>query len=182
MACDVTTPFTQAAEVFGPQKGASPAEVKLLTGRLERLAQMFREEFAFDVTTIEGGGAAGGLGGALAALGGRLVPGFELVADELDLYDHLDGADVVITGEGRLDGTSFDGKVVGGVASLAADAGLPCAAIVGSVESGLDRAAATRLVRVESLSDRFGESLAFAEPKRCVEEAARCLLTELLTS
>jgi glycerate kinase len=180
VACDVTTPFTQAAEVFGPQKGASPAQVKLLTGRLERLAQMFLEEFSVDVTTIEGSGAAGGLGGALAALGGRLVPGFELVADELDLYDHLDGADLVITGEGRLDGTSFDGKVVGGVAGLARDAGLPCAAIVGSVESALDRGGVTRLVRIESLSDRFGEAIALSEPKRCVEEAARCLLTELL--
>jgi len=180
VACDVTTPFTQAAAVFGPQKGASPAQVKLLTGRLERLAQMFLEEFSVDVTTIEGSGAAGGLGGALAALGGRLVPGFELVADELDLYDHLDGADLVITGEGRLDGTSFDGKVVGGVAGLARDAGLPCAAIVGSVESALDRGGVTRLMRIESLSDRFGEAIALSEPKRCVEEAARCLLTDLL--
>jgi glycerate kinase len=97
VACDVTTAFTKAAEVFGPQKGATPAEVKMLTGRLERLAQMFVEDFDVDVTSIEGGGAAGGLGGALAALGGKLVPGFELVADELDLYDHLEGADLVIT-------------------------------------------------------------------------------------
>ena len=62
------------------------------------------------------------------------MPGFELVADELDLYDHLDGADLVITGEGRLDATSFAGKVVGGVAALAAEAGIRAAAIVGSVD------------------------------------------------
>ena len=70
VACDVNTMFTDAAAVFGPQKGASPVQVKMLTGRLERLAQMFASDFSVDVTTIEGGGAAGGLGGALAALGG----------------------------------------------------------------------------------------------------------------
>ncbi len=182
VACDVTTPFTQAAEVFGPQKGASPAQVKLLTRRLERLAQMFREEFAVDVTTIEGGGAAGGLGGALAALGGRLVPGFELVADELDLYDHLDGADLVITGEGRLDATSFQGKVVGGVASLAADAGVPCAAIVGSVDPAITALAPGSLTQIESISERCGEAEAFAEPKRCIEAVARAMLADLVRS
>ncbi len=108
VACDVSTRFTDAAAVFGPQKGASTAQIKLLERRLDRLVQMFDEDFDFDVTALEGGGAAGGLGGALAALGGRLVPGFELVADELDLFDHLDAdnpdrVDVIITGEGRLD-------------------------------------------------------------------------------
>ncbi len=179
VACDVTTPFVQAAQVFGPQKGASEAQVKLLTRRLERLAQMFREEFGIDVTTIEGGGAAGGLGGALAALGGRIVPGFELVADELDLYDHLEGADLVLTGEGRLDATSFHGKVVGGVATLAHDAGLPCAAIVGSLDPALDAEASAGLLTIVSISEQFGDAMAYAEPKRCLEEAARSLLTEL---
>ena len=100
VACDVTTRFTDAADVFGPQKGATPAQIKMLTGRLERLAQMFIQDFDVDVTAIDGGGAAGGLGGALAALGGTLMPGFELVADEVDLYDHLELADLVITGRG----------------------------------------------------------------------------------
>lgn len=123
VACDVHTVFTDAARTFGPQKGASPAQVKMLSGRLERLVQMFASDFSFDVTTIRGGGAAGGLGGALAALGGRLVSGFELVADELDLYDHLD-VDLIITGEGRLDATSFDGKVVGAMTDVAHEHGI----------------------------------------------------------
>ncbi|MEP4649034.1 MAG: glycerate kinase, partial [Ilumatobacter sp.] len=132
VACDVTTIFTDAARVFGPQKGATRAQIRMLDGRLERLVQMFDEDFSFDVRHVEGGGAAGGLGGALAALGGRLIPGVELVADEVGLFDHLEvdpggddrpGIDLVITGEGRLDRTSFDGKVVGGVAAIAADAG-----------------------------------------------------------
>ncbi|MET0909595.1 MAG: glycerate kinase, partial [Ilumatobacteraceae bacterium] len=179
VACDVTTTFTEAAVVFGPQKGASPAEVKLLTRRLERLAQMFHDEFGQDVTDIVGGGAAGGLGGALAALGGRLVPGFELVADELDLYDHLDGADLVITGEGRLDATSFAGKVVGGVAGLAAESGIVATAIVGSIDPAVTQAMLGDL-RVESLTERFGEEEAMASPKQCIEQAAAALLASHL--
>lgn len=187
VACDVSTVFTDAARVFGPQKGASPAQIKMLEGRLDRLAQMFSEDFAFDVRTVEGGGAAGGLGGALAALGGRLVPGVELVADEVGLFDHLEHdpapagssddrpIDLVITGEGRLDQTSFDGKVVGGVAGFAADAGVPTAAVVGSadpaavVEQGV-------LVDIAVVSDMFGMDAALGEPKKHIEAAASALL------
>ncbi len=170
VACDVTTTFTDAAAVFGPQKGATRAQVAMLTRRLERLTQMFLDDFGVDVTSIEGGGAAGGLGGALGALGGTLLPGFELVADELDLYDHLEGADLVITGEGCLDDTSSDGKVVGGVASIAAEQGIPAMAIVGSDER-TDRSTPADL-QVVSLVDEFGHDAAFAEPKRLIEQAA----------
>jgi glycerate kinase len=169
VACDVTTAFTDAATVFGPQKGATRAQVALLTRRLERLTQMFVDDFGVDVTTMPGAGAAGGLGGALAALGGTLLPGFELVADELDLYDHLDGADLVITGEGRLDDTSMAGKVVGGIASVAAEYRIPVLAIVGS-DDRVDRSAPEGL-DVVSLVDAYGEQVALAEPKRLIEDA-----------
>lgn len=169
VACDVTTTFVDAAAVFGPQKGASPAQVAMLTRRLERLTQMFADDFGADVTSVAGGGAAGGLGGALAALGATLLPGFELVADELDLYDHLERADLVITGEGSLDDTSSAGKVVGGVANAAADYGVPVLAIVGS-DQRTDRSTPPGL-EVVSLVTEFGDALAFAEPKRCVEMA-----------
>jgi glycerate kinase len=174
-ACDVTTRFRDAAEVFGPQKGATPAQVQMLGRRLDRITQMFRDDFDVDVTEIDGGGAAGGLGGALAALGATLLPGFELVADELDLYDHLDGADLVITGEGRLDATSFQGKVVGGLTEIAADAGVPVVAIVGSVADTFAAAAHPDLA-VVSLVDEYGEVLAFGQPKSCVERAAADVL------
>jgi glycerate 2-kinase len=167
VACDVTTPFTDAAAVFAPQKGATPAQVEMLTRRLHRMAQMFDEEFGFDVTTVPGGGAAGGLGGALAAIGGTLMPGFELVADEVDLYDHLEGADLVITGEGRLDPTSFDGKVVGGVRSLAADAGVPVLAIVGAVAPGTTYDG----LDVISLEEEAGLETALAEPRGAIERS-----------
>jgi glycerate kinase len=169
VACDVTTTFTDAAVVFGPQKGATRAQVAMLTRRLERLTQMFLDDFDADVTNVVGGGAAGGLGGALAALGGTLLPGFELVADELDLYDHLDGADLVITGEGCLDDTSSDGKVVGGIASIAAEHGVPVLAIVGADER-VDRSLPADL-DVVTLIDEFGADTAFAEPKRLIEQA-----------
>jgi glycerate kinase len=170
VACDVTTTFTEAATVFGPQKGATPAQVEMLTRRLERLAQMFADDFGADVTSVSGGGAAGGLGGALAAVGGRLVPGFELVADELDLYDHIEGADLLITGEGELDRTSFRGKVVGGIVAIASESDIPVVAIVGSIAPGTvwpDHA-----FDVVSLVERFGEQAAFGEPKQCIERAA----------
>lgn len=170
VACDVTTTFTDAARVFAPQKGASPAQVELLTRRLERMVQLFDEEYGVDVTAIEGGGAAGGLGGALAALGGTLLPGFELVADEVDLYDHLDGADLVVTGEGRLDDTSFDGKVVGGVVSIAREHAIPVLAVVGDADPVTVHDHADDL-DVVVLVDVFGEERALAEPKGCVEEA-----------
>ena len=173
VACDVTTTFTDAAAVFGPQKGASPAQVEMLTRRLERLVQMFREDFDVDIGSIPGGGAAGGLGGALAALGGRLVPGFELVADELDLYDHLEGADLVITGEGQLDATSFAGKVVGGVAEIAADMGIPVLAVVGSIADGTD----LHDLEVLSLVELVGEDTARREPKQAIERTVADWLT-----
>ncbi len=180
VACDVTTAFTDAARVFGPQKGASPAQVKMLTGRLERLAQMFVTDFDTDVTTIVGGGAAGGLGGALAALGGRLVPGFELVADELDVYDHLD-VDLIITGEGRLDDTSFDGKVVGGMVELAREHDVAVVAIVGDADPDTVATWAGQ-IEVVSLTELFGSELALREPKQCIQRAAATVLSRHRTN
>lgn len=167
VACDVTTRFTDAAVVFGPQKGATPAQVKMLTRRLEQLGARYLSDFGVDVTEIDGSGAAGGIAGALAAIGGRLTPGFELVADELDLYDHLESADLVVTGEGHLDEQSFHGKVVGGVAELAVDYGVPVAAIVGIA----DAAVAERLP-TWAIADLFGEERAMREPLWCVQRAA----------
>lgn len=149
--------------VFGPQKGATPAQVKLLTARLERLADVYRHDYGVDVSRIDGAGAAGGLAGGLAALGGRLVPGFDLVSDELDLHDQVAAADVVVTGEGYLDAQSFRGKVVGGVQRLATAAGKPVAAVVGGANSEV-----RERIRHESLVDRFGSELAYAEPLNCI--------------
>jgi len=180
VACDVTTRFTDAAATFGPQKGASRSEVKLLQRRLDRLVQMFDEDFDFDVATVAGGGAAGGLGGALAALGGQLIPGVELVAEELGVFDVLDGqgadrVDLIVTGEGRLDATSFDGKVVGGLLEFGADAGVPVAAVVGAADVETLERHRDRL-DVAVLTELVGVDAAFAEPKGSIERAAADLL------
>ncbi len=174
VACDVTTRFTDAAPVFGPQKGASPAQVRMLTGRLERLVQMYRDEFGVDVSDIPGAGAAGGLAGALAAVGGKLVPGFELVADELDLHDAIADADLVVTGEGHMDAQSFEGKVVGGVQEVCARYGRPVGAVVGDADDDV----ADRLPFV-SLVQRFGLERAMAEPMWCIEHAAAELIARM---
>ncbi len=168
VACDVETRFTDAARVFGPQKGATPAQVAFLSGRLDRLAQLYADEFGVDVRELPGAGAAGGLAGGLAALGGELVPGFDLVADEVDLEGHLRGADLVVTGEGYLDAQSFAGKVVGGVADLAGALGVEVLVVAGDT----DRDVRDRVPTV-SLVERFGPDRAMREPQGCITEVVR---------
>ena len=172
VACDVTTRFTDAARVFAPQKGASAAQVKMLSARLEGLAGRYRDEFGTDVDAIPGSGAAGGIAGMLAALGGTLLPGFELVADELDLADAIADADLVVTGEGHLDAQSFHGKVVGGVASWCGEADVPVAAIVGIADDD-----ARDRIPTWSIAERFGDDRARREPLWCIEQITIEVLT-----
>ncbi|MEC7506683.1 MAG: glycerate kinase [Actinomycetota bacterium] len=134
VACDVETRFTDAAQVFGPQKGATAAQIRLLTARLERLVDVYRSEHGADVADVVGGGAAGGLAGGLVAAGARLESGAALIADAVDLYDKIESADLVVTGEGRVDATSFDGKVVGAVIELAAAAECDVLVIGGRID------------------------------------------------
>ena len=165
VACDVRTGFLDAAPVFAPQKGATPAQVELLRRRLERLVQVYRAEHDVDVAELAGAGAAGGLARGLAAAGARLVSGFDLVADEVDLYGCIEGSDLVVTAEGFLDAQSFEGKVVGGVAALAAAADVPVVAIAGEVFDGVEDR-----IEVVSLVERFGEHRARRETVACMEE------------
>ncbi len=153
VASDVRTRFTEAGVVFGPQKGATPAQVTLLTRRLERLVQMYEEDYGVDVSVVTGAGAAGGLAGGLLALGARIESGFDVLAEHVRLDELLVGADLVITGEGLLDDESFNGKVVGGVSTWAASEGVPVLAIVGAADAGVD---VPDDVEVVSLTERFG--------------------------
>jgi glycerate 2-kinase len=178
VACDVTTPFLDAARVFGPQKGATAAQVALLTRRLERLAEVYRQRTGCDVLTLEHAGAAGGLAGGLAALGARLEPGFEVVARAAGFEAALDGVDLVLTGEGRFDRTSLDGKVTGGVLEWAGSEGVALRAVVaGQVADELkgDGDPDPRLteVLVLSLVDRVWQAgEAWARAGLLAEEAA----------
>lgn len=166
VACDVRTSFVDAARVFGPQKGATPDDVEVLTRRLTALQHDYRARFAVDLADLPGAGAAGGLAGGLVAIGGRLVPGFELIAEETDLVSAIRAADIVVTGEGKLDDESFNGKVVGGVAELAVQHSVPVLAVVGAVAEGTESP-----VPVVSILDAFGSQAAWDEPLRCVEQA-----------
>ena len=170
VACDVRTAFVDAAAVFGPQKGASPAQVELLTRRLRRLAQIYERDFGVDVSAMSGAGAAGGLAGGLAARGASLVDGFDVVAEEIDLRDRIGRCDLVVTGEGRFDATSLEGKVVGGAARLAAEAGVPALAVVGSADP---RATRPEGLEIVDLTLRFGSDRARSDTCACVRRAVR---------
>jgi len=173
VACDALVPFLDAATLFGAQKGATPAQIELLRRRLERLAQVYLADHGVDVLGLAGAGAAGGLGGGLAAAGARLVSGFELVAGELELEDRIERADLVITAEGFLDAQSFEGKVVGGVAELAGVAGVRAVAIAGQVFDGVEDR-----IEVVSLVDRFGEERAREDTLACIEQVVADVLVE----
>jgi glycerate kinase len=157
VACDVRTRFVDAASVFSPQKGASPAQVTLLTRRLHRLAQVYEERFGVDVRELEGSGAAGGLAGGLAALGATLSSGFDLVAERIDLVARIEEADLVIASEGLLDEESFDGKAVGGVVTLAADSGVPAVILAADAVGEHD-------APYRTLVGAFGEARAWSDP------------------
>jgi glycerate kinase len=133
VGCDVTNPLCGvrgAAAVFGPQKGATAAEVAWLD---EQHAGLARRSFAIEAAETPGAGAAGGLGFAmLAFFNARLVSGFDLVAEAVGLEARVAAADVVITGEGRVDEQSLMGKTVGRVAGMAKAAGKRCVVVCGS--------------------------------------------------
>lgn len=175
VACDVDTLFVDAAEVFSPQKGASPAQVRLLRGRLERLAQLYGAEHGIDVSSIPGSGAAGGLAGALAALGATLMPGFDIVAEETGFDEAVRTHDLVITGEGMLDATSFDGKVVGSVRDYAAEAGVPVRAVVGEIDPDTEPGDVAS-VGARSLMAEHGRDESMNQTMRCIEETVTDLL------
>ena len=167
VACDVRTTFVDAATTFAGQKGATPAEVELLRRRLERLAQVYEEAYGVDVRALPGSGAAGGLAGGLAAVGARLVPGFDLVAEELDLAARMETADLVVTGEGFLDDQSFAGKAVGGVVELASSLERPVLVVAGEL---LERVVVPPGVTAVSLVERFGRNRAVHDTVACISE------------
>ncbi len=168
VASDVTTLFVDAARVFGPQKGATPAQISLLTRRLERLAEVYEQEHGVAVGALPRSGAAGGLGGGLAAAGAILRDGFELIAEEVDLYGQIEQVDLVVTGEGALDPTSFAGKVVGGVRHLAEAAGVPVVAVVGTAGEPPDGGWPIDVIDLAAL---YGEERAMSEAGSLVTEA-----------
>jgi glycerate kinase len=171
VACDVRTRFLDAARVFAPQKGATPGQVVELTRRLESIAEDYLLRYAVDVRELDHAGAAGGLAGGLAALGARLTSGFDAVADAVGLRVAMTSADHVLTGEGRLDAGSFDGKVVGGVVAMAERVGVPASVIAG--QSLLE--SPCRVPTIDLVLE-FGRDAAIRWAAQSVRQAARRLL------
>ena len=142
--CDIENPMygpEGAAYIFAPQKGATENEVKLLDEGLIHLANVIKQDLRADVATIPGTGAAGAMGaGMVAFFGAQLQTGIETVLDTVHFSEIIKDADLVITGEGKLDSQSLRGKAVIGVAKRAQDAGIPVISLVGGVESDISDA------------------------------------------
>ena len=147
VACDVTNPLcgsSGASAIFGPQKGASSEQVALLDKALSHFAMVSGQHSYQDYQNIAGAGAAGGLGFALMTFcGANLKSGFDTVAEAVSLAEHIANADLVITGEGKLDAQTLMGKVAGGISQLAKASHKPVIAICGSVD-GLNPAQTTQ--------------------------------------
>ncbi len=142
VACDVTNPLTGdngASAVFGPQKGATAEMVERLDICLARFATVVRRDLGQDISDSPGAGAAGGMGAALLAfLGAKLKPGVTIVLDAIGFEAQVKDADLVITGEGRIDGQTVNGKAPAGVAGVAARYNVPVIAFAGSLGEGVE--------------------------------------------
>ncbi len=141
VACDVSNPLfgpNGAAAVYGPQKGATPEQIRELDSMLEQLARRCGK---LAEAEVPGAGAAGGLGFAmLAFFGATLRSGIKIVIEATRLGERLKGADLCITGEGSLDGSSLHGKTPIGVAGVCKSLGVPCVAIAGKLGDGIETA------------------------------------------
>lgn len=138
IACDVDSPFcgpSGAAYVYGPQKGADPQMVKELDSGLKNFSDVIRRNLGTDVSDMPGAGAAGGLGGAFKAfLNAHLKRGADMVLDAVGFNTMIEGADLVITGEGRMDMQTLNGKLPYAVAQRASEQGIPVVAVCGKAD------------------------------------------------
>ena len=185
VACDVNNPFygpNGAAHVFAPQKGANPTMVNRLDQGLRSLAQVIRKETGRSVDTLEGAGAAGGMGGGLVAfLGARLRPGIDLLLDALQFRQKAEGADLIITGEGKADRQSLMGKVPSGLLREAQALHIPIVLIAGAVEdqAQLNQAGFKAVLSIQpgptTLEEAMRPEVAKARIQNTVEQICRLL-------
>jgi glycerate kinase len=182
LAADVRAPLLGprgAARLYGPQKGAHPAMVADLEQNLTWLARRLAEDLGWDAGDLPGSGAAGGLGaGMMAGLGARVVGGADWILEQVGLAARLEGADLVVTGEGRADLQSLEGKAVQGVAEAAARAGVPLALLAGLLGPGAGRLGARWLRAVEARPGVVPRSVEAASRLR---HAAHDLALEILS-
>ena len=142
VACDVTNPLcgpNGASLIYAPQKGATPQQAAELDDALTHYAAVLNAQLGLDLADVPGAGAAGGLGaGLMAFCHGTLRPGIDIIFDLLHLEDHVSGADLIFTGEGRTDATSANGKLLSGVGRAALKYHVPVIALTGSLGPGAE--------------------------------------------
>ncbi|MEM8783426.1 MAG: glycerate kinase [Planctomycetota bacterium] len=175
VACDVTNPLfgpSGAAFVYGPQKGATPTQVETLDKGLKHIASLWQAEGRWR-TDGRGFGAAGGAaGGAVCLLGAELRPGADVVLDAVGFDQTVEQADLVLTGEGRLDGQSLSGKAVLKAAQRAAKHGVPTVALVGTADADADRCLAAGLRGYEVLAPGLSAEESIARTSELLADAA----------
>lgn len=184
LACDVRNPLTGpngAAQVYAPQKGATPSQVEQLDAGLAHLAGLWRDQLGVDVEHLPGAGAAGGVGGGLVAmLGAEPVTGAELVLDCIGFDKRIRDADLVLTGEGRLDNQSLHGKAALAVAKRAQAVGVPCIALVGSIGEGAAGSLSHGLTRYIVLGEGLEPAESIRRTGELLEQAAARLAQDQL--
>jgi glycerate kinase len=181
-AHDVDAPLlgSDGAIAFAPQKGATPGQAAILERGLRRLAERLAADLGRDVAGLPGAGAAGGAGAMLAALGAELRPGAEVVLDALGFDDRLAGAQLAITGEGKLDAQTLRGKAPYAVERRCDAVLVACAAIVGETDVGPGE---TGFVAIRSLVEHFGDrGTAMTRAAEGLEAIASALVRSLAGS
>lgn len=156
--CDIDNPMygeSGAAYIFAPQKGADPADVRILNENLIILGQVLEKHTGKQIAQMKGSGAAGALGaGILGFLGGKLESGIDTVLDQIEYEKMLQGADMVFTGEGRFDSQSLRGKVIAGTSKRAGACQVPVTAVVGSIEPDTEKAYSMGVTSVFSINQK----------------------------
>jgi glycerate kinase len=173
-----------ASAVYGPQKGASSHDVRILDAALLHYSELIQSTLGIDVLSIPGGGAAGGLGAGLAAFcGAQLKRGIDVVLQVTNFDDHLRSADLVITGEGRIDKQVRFGKALSGVIERAQQIGIPVVAVVGSVEGNRESFVNSQfLADLESLVDaNITTEEAMRDASALISKKTKLLLQRYLT-
>jgi len=169
--CDVTNPLygpNGAGQIYGPQKGASPTQIEILDKGMEHIAKLIFSSTGKQVAEMPGAGATGGIGAGLVGLlpNAQMTNGFDYVSKAVSLKDKIIHSDIVISGEGKLDKSSLQGKVVGEVAKLCAQYGKPMIAIVGYTdldENELRKQGISKSLSISSLSGSLNDSMTNAE-------------------
>jgi glycerate kinase len=184
VASDVTNTLCGpggAATVFGPQKGASPDDARVLDAALSHFADVALRDHGIDLRAMPGSGAAGGLGAGLVLVAGATIkPGFDIVAQAVGLADRIAAADVVITGEGRLDSQTAFGKTAAGVSRIARQLGTPVGVVAGTVKADFDPGAGLFDAVVAASPEGMPEDEAIARAPELVAAAASRIMSDLV--